>query len=533
MRSEAREIPGEQAILWAGDVDADDKNDRTSGGASSWDRQVVYRLVRKYSQELCQLQDQVATSSKLFLLEAFCGSDSQLTKQCNRSQAPAARFGLSQGDLESTDGRREFLRMLVAHQPEHVWMSPVCRAWCQWSEFNSQRSLEAFDRVNSQRLRSLQQVALCITVFRFQVFHKRHFHLEQPKGSLMLKLACLRELRSQTMTASFDLCRLGGPADPESGKPFRKGTTVLTTCVALGESLHGKTCPGNHEHQTIEGNVKTEQRWINRSKHSEDYTAKFAQFVVRALPRPIRASSKPIQSVHRDLAFGTDASERPQGPQPKRSRLISSSMSHRRRLENIPTTEVTDPSQDLKRRRIIGKQSPEAGANDCPWLDIVKRINVLVPRVGRIDVGDPQIIADLQHLIHDRQIIRVIACRGTDRTLAPPQDLEKGEAPYRKSLVVLRDTGELRLETMWESWEELPKHMIVRRNHSCRLNITLFARQRSVPQANQREVSTSNPNPPEPTSTPESFHGLQGPVSEDRMTAEVQRIKTRPCETSA
>ena len=292
VRPEAREIPGEQAILWAGDVDADDKNDRTSGGASSWDRQVVYRLVRRYSQDLCQLQDQVATSSKLFLLEAFCGSDSQLTKQCNRSQAPAARFGLSQGDLESTDGRREFLRMLVAHQPEHVWMSPLCRAWCQWSEFNSQRSLEAFDRVNAQRLRSLQQVALCITVFRFQVFHKRHFHLEQPKESLMLKLACLRELRSQTMAASFDLCRLGGPTDPESGKPFGKGTTVLTTCAPLNNSFHGKTCPGNHEHQAIEGNVKTDQRWINRSKHSEDYTAKFAQFVVRS---PTQANSSIVR----------------------------------------------------------------------------------------------------------------------------------------------------------------------------------------------------------------------------------------------
>ena len=196
-------------------------------------------------------------------------------------------------------------------------------------------------------------------------------------------------------------------------------------------------------------------------------------------------------------------------------------MSHRRRHENRPT-EVTDPSQDMKRRRLIGKQPPETEVNDCPWLGIVKRINVIVPRVGRIDVGDPQIIADLQHLIRDRQIIRVIACRGTDRTLAPPQDLERGEAPYRKSLVVLRDTGELRLETMWESWEELPKHMIVRRNHACRLNITMFSPQCSVPQADQREVNTSNPNPPDPTTTPESFTSLQGPVSEDRVTAEVQ-----------
>ena len=125
-----------------------------------------------------------------------------------------------------------------------------------------------------------------------------------------------------------------------------------------------------------------------------------------------------------------------------------------------------------KRRRIEGKQHASC-ARLCQ--EIVHEVNLQAPRVGKIEIQDPTIVQKLQKVFHDKTILRVIACRGTDRTLSPPKNLLPQEAPYRRSLILHRSTGEVQFERDWEQWSTLSNRQLVRRAHSCRLKITAFA----------------------------------------------------------
>ena len=49
------------------------------------------------------------------------------------------------------------------------------------------------------------------------------------------------------------------------------------------------------------------------------------------------------------------------------------------------------------------------------------------------------------------------------------------EAPFRKSIIILRENGELKVEKHWENWSQLSKRQIIRKDHACRVNITVFA----------------------------------------------------------
>ena len=128
------------------------------------------------------------------LIEIFCGDDSSLTHQVQMQKGSSIRFGLAQDDLQSTEGRKMLFQSLHRHRPKHAWMSPVCGPWSKWSQLNSQKSTEAWDRIHNDRADKLIQVALCLVICRHQHRHSRHAHWEQPKGSLMFSLPYLNEL---------------------------------------------------------------------------------------------------------------------------------------------------------------------------------------------------------------------------------------------------------------------------------------------------------------------------------------------------
>lgn len=92
----------------------------------------------------------------------------------------------------------------------------------------------------------------------------------------------------------------------------------------------------------------------------------------------------------------------------------------------------------------------------------------------------------------DKEIRRVIICRGTNRTIAPPQDLMKGEAPYRRCVFIDRTSGKHKADESWESWETLSKRQLIRASHPCRLNMTVFACNPRVPTARESRIDPSD-----------------------------------------
>ena len=69
-------------------------------------------------------------------------SDSELTKQTIAMGGRAKRFGLAEGDLQTSAGRHTVFFQMVAQDPKNLWYSPVCGPWSCWSVLNMGKSLQ-------------------------------------------------------------------------------------------------------------------------------------------------------------------------------------------------------------------------------------------------------------------------------------------------------------------------------------------------------------------------------------------------------
>ena len=97
-----------------------------------------------------------------------------------------------------------------------------------------------------------------------------------------------------------------------------------------------------------------------------------------------------------------------------------------------------------KRQKCIGKTTPVNASQQ--WNDVFIKVHQRLPRVGKRVNQDTAIISTIQNLMTDVKIETVVACRGASRTLAPPEHLVKGVAPYRRCIYSERGAGEIRAE---------------------------------------------------------------------------------------
>ena len=147
------------------------------------------------------------------------------------------------------------------------------------------RSLDAMQAVLKDREENMWQIALCHVLFEAEVMEHRHFHLEQPEGSIMLQHPAVVQMSNFAKKCRFDLCKVGDLRDPQSQLLIRKRLNVMTTSNGLYESLNDRTCAGEHEHQQIAGSTwdSQENKFIQRSKFSERYPRKFARQIIQVL----------------------------------------------------------------------------------------------------------------------------------------------------------------------------------------------------------------------------------------------------------
>ena len=154
----------------------------------------------------------------------------------------------------------------------------------------------------------------------------------------------------------------------------------------------------------------------------------------------------------------------------------------------------------VKRRCIDGKTAEQdIPANQSRQQKLETIImETIKPMLGKTNIDDQTIIQQLQEVFPEKQIKRVVACKGSDRTIAPPQDLVKNEAPFRKAIVVSRADASIRVEQDWEFLQELSNRQLIRPAHAARINITMFASNRSSD--NERTSNGTAPSMPETAS---------------------------------
>ena len=283
----------------------------------------------------------------------------------------------------------------------------------------------------------------------------------------MFKQPGMNELQEHMRTCEFDMCQAGNLRDPVNDMFMKKAMQVMTTSKIMYSTLHGVKCNHQHDHQTIEGTTHTPQGPILRTKYSEIYPRKFARTIAKTLlqlraekpfqwnPRiHLQKASEQTQPVHAAMT----------GKRPVRDRFP--------RSELISPPPETDPSS--KRRRLSGKQNPPVTKEMCE--DFMKIVAQELPRVGKREITSARAWNQIKEIFLDKKIIRILACKGTDRTLGPPSGLHAQEAPFRRTIMEIRNTKEVKYEANWERWDQLSQRQLVRPAHPCKINVTVFGR---------------------------------------------------------
>ena len=428
----------------------------------------LWKNVEQISQEMHETLKQAKPLGNRWTLgEVMCSSKSPITQQTQQGGKMAFRFGLAQGDLSTTAGRAELFRLVGRHRPRHIWYSPTCGPWSSWSQLNASRSLHHQNSYHEQRRGLLYQIALGIVLYRYQMENKSHFHWEQPQKSLMFLNPNMAEVHEHTKACQFDMCRAGNLVDPENHMPMKKGMTVLTTFEPLFSRFHGMTCDNRHQHQPIEGSCKLENgQRVLRSTYTEVYPRKFARAVAQVLSKGITCLP---------FNWNSEITSKVDCGQDRGSQVLTVATKFRAKpsfAKSDVVTPVARADPESKRSKLDHKQG------DAPTLEMCQQalqmVNEILPRVGRMEVMDHKVMSMLQQVFPDKQVHRVIACRGTERTIEPPHAMHAQEAPYRRMLMMRRD-GTVQYEKHWERWTELSKRQLKRPSHACRINITVFA----------------------------------------------------------
>ena len=84
------------------------------------------KCLKQYQEEFNRIAQVIKPKPhKAFLFEVLCSKESELTRQSLQQGLSAKRFGLSEGDLSTTVGRRNMFCHLARDQPENLWVSPM------------------------------------------------------------------------------------------------------------------------------------------------------------------------------------------------------------------------------------------------------------------------------------------------------------------------------------------------------------------------------------------------------------------------
>ena len=271
-------------------------------------------------------------------------------------------------------------------------------------------------------------------LFRYQSALEQHFHIEQPVGSDLYQVPCMQEVLSGLSWCRFDLCRLGGLKEPQSGIPIRKRLLVCTSSQALHRYLHGKFCQQQHQHKQIAGNTYWQDRSMPLSQFTEHYPRKFARQIAR-------------------VVLGDRNKEDP--------------------------TYVSEADHPTKKRR-LGEKTSAATINrmfpNISWQTALRLADQTAPRVGVMVIEDGELVNMVQRLCPKHEVQHLVLCRGTDRYTGPSKRVHQGEAPLRLRTCIRRRFEDIQVDEEWEPWERLTYKGLRRKGTPARVSMSVFAR---------------------------------------------------------
>ena len=299
----------------------------------------------------------------------------------------------------------------------------------------------------------------------------------------MIRLPYLQELHRYMLSAKPDLCRAGELRDPQNHALMKKGLHIMTSSQRTFDSLNHLKCSQDHDHQVVEGSTVWQGESMLRSEFTENYPRKFSRLVAKTLIKNKFPQEKPLGTIadpalilfdqlHNEV-FATGAKERP----PKRVRLNPT-----RGHKTPAATGASDRSGTAKRPKVVTENPSEQPSKFHDFepaseqiQKMMNKIEPILPRVGRKVLDQPELLKNAKEIFVDMDIKKILACKGTDRRLGPPLNMHPEEAPYRRSILKVRDTQEIMVERSWEKYDKISNRQLHRPSPPCRVNITMFA----------------------------------------------------------
>ena len=393
------------------------------------------------------------SKERLDILEIYCYPNSHLTQIASQMGLKTRRFTIQDGDLRTPEGQNKLWQILETQQPTHIWASPDCKFWGNFSRRNMGRSKQLRTYILDGRKHERPNLSLCEELFMYQVEHGRHFHLEQPVGSEMVVQPELEQLRWGTLPTVFDMCEVGRLN--WKGESMRKRTIVLTTSRNLHRALDCRYCRKKHEHKQIAGQVKHLGRWMPLSAFAAKYSSDFARAVVRAVQ---------IDPQERPLVFD--------------ELLIS---------EQGQEVDEVLVGEALKRRRLISKQTVGERTQEDKDLDVNRRMDFekriktlfgdldkLAPRVGSIVLGPETAVFKQAQGFCTFRLVHAEVCRGTERLRIPKASTPLEDLVFRKTFSLRRSSGNIEQVGEEEEWQKLPQRQRIRKGIPSKITLTLF-----------------------------------------------------------
>eukprot|EP00435_Cladocopium_sp_Y103_P018404 s1763_g4.t1 len=322
----------------------------------------------------------------------------------------------------------------------------------------------------------------------------------------MLKLPYVQEIYRYMLLASPDLCNAGNLIDPQTQKPIKKGLNVVTSSQKLFNQIDSLRCTRDHEHQIIEGSTKVDGVNMSRSKFSERYPRKFARLLAKAMikssfpcEKPVGMIADPALVLFDAISAETNAVNAKERPAKRQKRIPSKGIKHEAAAGELAPPGVSKRLKVPSSEILAESTTSSSSSFDKKALnEIVGRIEKILPRVGKTTIESPAIHKDLQVLFPTMLIQKVVACKGTDRRWGPPKGLNPSEAPFRRSIMKLRESMEIAVDPIWEQYDMLSHRQLIRKSPACRVNITMFAaRMPSVPSpgTTNEQMQVSQPVP--------------------------------------
>ena len=180
-------------------------------------------------------------------------------------------------DLTKPERQKELFDVLESSKPLVVVMAPPCTAFGGWSHVQRVRDPKAFAKA---RAKGEQLADLCAKVAQRQIEAKRHFLIENPRGSEMFSLPSFRKLQQRgIVTVNFPQCAVG--LQSPNGQAIQKFTSLWASSDALVDGFRTLYCD-HKSHWTLEGGAEGSQR---RTAYAQVWPKEMCKIIVDGIQR--------------------------------------------------------------------------------------------------------------------------------------------------------------------------------------------------------------------------------------------------------